>query len=505
MPSYKLRNNLTSQLSSNTFAVSRSHSNNDPRGKKSNNHWRLFDMALVKISRPNTTREKVLAILQEGLNAADPKRAVQRAVQVKDDKIFFEEPDGNGATMYDLSKGGNIYVVGAGKASGAMAEALEEILSPDRITKGLVNILKDTKDNFNLNKIELNEADHPIPDEGGVKGAKEIRQIAGGAKQDDLVICLISGGGSAMMPLPPEQIPLVDKGWLTKRILKVGADIKEINVIRKHISMIKGGQLAEAAFPAKVVSLILSDVVGDDVSSIASGPTAPDPSTYQDAKRILEKYSLWSDPKFPTSMMNYIQQQIEQKQEAAQNHNAGEIHNLIIGSNLISLLAMQKKAKEEMKNAFVMILTSYLEGEAKDMGRFFGGIARAIHQGTIEIHRRPFVLLAGGETTVTVTGNGKGGRNQELILSAARSFSSEMSGIVIAAMASDGKEAFTDAAGAIMDSTTVQRAKAMGLDPGSYLLNNDSNSFFKKLEDLLVTDPFPSGTNVNDFIVLLVV
>jgi glycerate-2-kinase len=462
-------------------------------------------MVLVRISRSNTARDKILAILQEGMNAADPKRAVQRAVQVRDDKIFFEEPDGNGATMYDLSKGGKIYVVGAGKASGAMAQALEEILSPDRITKGLVNILKDTKDNFNLKKIELNEADHPIPDDGGVKGAKEIRQIAGGAKQGDLVICLISGGGSAMMPLPPEQIPLDDKSWLTKRILNVGADIKEINVVRKHISKIKGGQLAEAS-PAKVVSLILSDVVGDDVSSIASGPTASDTSTYLDAKRILEKYGLWSDPEFPTSIMNYIKQQIKQQiQVAAQNHDRGELHNLIIGSNLTSLLAMRKKANEEMKNAFVMILTSYLEGEAKEIGRLFGGIARAIHEGTIEIPSRPFVLLAGGETTVTVTGNGEGGRNQELVLSASRSFSSEMSGIVIAAMASDGREAFTDAAGAIVDGTTVQRAKAMGLDTGSYLLNNDSYSFFKKLDDLLVTDPFPSGTNVNDFIVLLVV
>jgi glycerate 2-kinase len=461
-------------------------------------------MALVKISRPNTTREKVLAILQEGLNAADPKRAVQSAVQLRDDRIFFEEPDGNGAAMYDLNKGGKIYVVGAGKASGAMAEALEEILSPDRITKGLVNVLKGTMGNFRLKKIQLHKASHPIPDENGVEGAKQIREIAEEAKENDLVICLISGGGSAMMPLPPEQIPLDDKRWLTKRILNVGADIKEINVIRKHISMIKGGQLAEAAFPAKVVSLILSDVVGDDVSSIASGPTAPDPSTYQDAKRILEKNGLWSDPEFPQSIKNYIQEKIDLNRVAVP-HNRGELHNLIIGSNLTSLLAMQKKAKEEMRNAFVMILTSYLEGEAKEIGRFFGGIARAIYEGTIEIPRRPFVLLAGGETTVTVTGNGKGGRNQELILSASRSFSSEMSGMVIAAMASDGKEAFTDAAGAVVDGTTVQRSKAMGLDAGSYLLNNDSYSFFKKLDDLLVTDPFPSGTNVNDFIVLLVV
>jgi glycerate 2-kinase len=462
-------------------------------------------MALVRISRSNTAREKVLAILQEGLNAADPKRAVQRAVKLRDDKIFFEEPDGNGATMYDLSKGGKIYVVGAGKASGAMAEAIEEILSPDRITKGLINILKDTKDNFNPKKIELNEADHPIPDEGGVKGAKEIHQIAKGGKQGDLVICLISGGGSAMLPLPPEQIPLDDKKWLTKRILNVGADIKEINVIRKHISRIKGGQLAETAFPAKVVSLILSDVVGDDVSSIASGPTAPDHSTRQDAQRILKKYSLWDNPKFPKRIKTYLQQKIKKPHTTAQTQKRGEFHNLIIGSNLTSLLAMRKKACEEMKNAFVMILTSYLEGEAKEIGRFFGGIARAIHEGTIEIPRRPLVLLAGGETTVTVTGKGKGGRNQELALSVSRSFSSDMSDIVIAAMASDGREAFTDAAGAIVDGTTVQRAKAMGLDPGSYLLNNDSYSFFKKLDDLLVIDPFPSGTNVNDFIVLLVV
>jgi glycerate 2-kinase len=461
-------------------------------------------MALVKISRPNTTREKVLAILQEGLNAADPKRAVQSAVQLRDDRIFFEEPDGNGAAMYDLNKGGKIYVVGAGKASGAMAEALEEILSPDRITKGLVNVLEGTIGNFLLKKIELNEASHPEPNQKGVKGARKIRQIADEANEGDLVICLISGGGSAMMPLPPDDIPLDDKKWLTKKLLKSGADIKEINVVRKHISEIKGGRLAQAAFPAKVVSLILSDVVGDYVSSIASGPTAPDPSTYQDAKRILEKNGLWSDPEFPQSIKNYIQEKIDLNRVAVP-HNRGELHNLIIGSNLTSLLAMQKKAKEEMRNAFVMILTSYLEGEAKEIGRFFGGIARAIYEGTIEIPRRPFVLLAGGETTVTVTGNGKGGRNQELILSASRSFSSEMSGMVIAAMASDGKEAFTDAAGAVVDGTTVQRSKAMGLDAGSYLLNNDSYSFFKKLDDLLVTDPFPSGTNVNDFIVLLVV
>lgn len=474
-------------------------------------------MVTIRINEPTGStkaRELAISILQKGLDAADPKAAVERCVEENGDLISFRDTTEKSIPKYD-SKEGKIYVVGAGKASGAMAEKIEEILRPDTITEGMVNILKCTKDRFKTKKITLNEASHPLPDKQGVEGAKKIIEIVTKAQKDDLVICLISGGGSALMSLPAPEVPLEDKVWLIQKLLKAGADIVELNIVRKHLSKIKGGQLAKAAATnpdgtpkpgsgPMVVSLIMSDVVGDDLSSIASGPTSPDPSKFKDARDVLERYNLWDQCCIPQSIRDYIEQGIANLAVA----NPGpadpifdKVYNLIICSNRTSLEAMRDVARASQANANVIILNSFLEGEAREIGKFFGGIAKTIHEYNDPPLNRPVVILAGGETTVMVTGRGLGGRNQELALSALLSFEKEMQDIVIAGFASDGIEGETDAAGAIVDAGTVEAYKRLGLRPLDYLLNNDSYHFFSQVGDLLMTGP--TGTNVNDFVILL--
>lgn len=484
-------------------------------------------MSQIRIHKPtgsNRARELAISILQKGLDAADPKAAVRRCVTQNSSVISFEDTTQNSVPPYDYKKG-KIYVVGAGKASGAMAEKIEEILDPDSITEGMVNILKCTKDRFKTKTIILNEASHPLPDKQGVEGAKKIIDIVRKAQKDDLVICLISGGGSALMCLPPPEVPLEDKVWLIQKLLKAGADIVELNIVRKHLSMIKGGQLAKAAATnpdgtpkpgsgPMVVSLIMSDVVGDDLSSIASGPTYPDPSTFQRARDVLERYELWGQCCIPQSIRDYIETGMHNP--TMETPKPGDpifdkVYNVIICSNRTSIEAMRGEAQASQEKPEVIILNSFMEGEAREVGKFFGGIAKTIHKYDDAPLRCPVVILAGGETTVTVTGQGSGGRNQELALSALLSFDEEMQNIVIAAFASDGKEAETDAAGAIVDSETVRACTGQERTPLDYLLKNNSNAFFNQVGDLLITGDEvagewktgPTGTNVNDFVILL--
>ena len=400
-----------------------------------------------------------------------------------------------GNRTFKLRKFKHVYVVGGGKASGVMAQAIEEILG-EKLTAGVVNVpygtLRTTK------VIEVNEARHPIPDEAGVKGTMRIVEIAQQASKDDLLICLISGGGSSLMPLPIEGITLEDKQTITNLLLKSGAPIVEVNTVRKHLSAFKGGWLAKKAFPATVLNLILSDVMGDHLEAIASGPTVPDLTTFGQAIKILEKYNLWSAS--PQSVQNVLSKGVSGLIEETPKPNDScfkNVFNVIIGNNRTATLA----AVDWLSSVGIstILLSRKLEGEARETGEALAKLTFEIFGCTTRIER-PLAIITGGETTVTVTGKGLGGRNQELALSAALHLS-EKKGCVFAACSTDGVDGPSDAAGAIVDTFTLERAKSKGLTANEFLKMNDSYHFFSKLGDLIFTKA--TGTNVNDITIII--
>jgi len=356
----------------------------------------------------------------------------------------------------------------------------------------------DVADKHKLSRINLHESSHPIPDETSVTGAKKILELAKKAENGDLVISLISGGGSSLMALPKEGISLEDKRKVTDLLLKSGATINEINAIRKHISSFKGGQLAKAVYPATLIGLLLSDVLGDPLDVIASGPTVPDSSTFNDAVAILKRYDLWD--RIPDSVRQVLLDGVKGKIDETPKEGDEifkRVRNIVIGNNRLACTAAIRRISKHGLNT--LFLTSYMEGEARHIGTFFGAIGRELMM-TDKPISSPAGIVAGGETTVTVTGNGVGGRNQEIALSAALKIVGT-DGLAIASASTDGIDGPTDAAGAIVDGKTILRAKNRGLDPLEALRNNDSYTFFSGLEDLILTGP--TGTNVNDVTILV--
>jgi hydroxypyruvate reductase len=435
-------------------------------------------------------RKDAVDIFHAGLGAVDPFAAVRRHVSLDHGQLIV------GGKTVDLSQVNELLIVGAGKASGAMAAALEEILA-DRITGGLVVVKYGHA--VDLCHTSLVEAGHPIPDKNGQEGAERIRKYVAAAGEKDLVICLMSGGGSALLPSPGPGLTLADKQETIQVLLSCGATIHEINTIRKHLSRIKGGQLALSAHPAKVVSLILSDVVGDDLDVIASGPAVPDSSTFQDCTDILSKYGIAD--KLPKTINRYLNDGAQGiiKETPKPGHPAfHHTDHFIIGNNFQALAAARRYA--ESLGYDTVMLTSLLTGETRDAAHFQAAILREItrsgHPAT-----PPACLLSGGETTVTLKGKGKGGRNQEFALASTIALEN-VSPVVYLSAGTDGTDGPTDAAGAIMDSTTLTRAKTMGLDPATFLSNNDSYHFFQKLGDLFITGP--TRTNVMDIQIALV-
>jgi glycerate-2-kinase len=453
------------------------------------------DLLKNAISFKNKQARKIaLQILETSLNSVDPQEIVKKYVKRKNGFLYIND------LVFNLDNFKNIYVIGGGKACGPMAETLEKILG-DKITEGLINVLKKTRNNFKTRKIKLNEANHPIPDEDGLFGAKKIIRIAQKAKEDDLVICLISGGGSALLPLPSKGITLKDQKSLTEALLKSGATISEINTVRKHISGLKGGGLAKAAFPATLISLILSDVVGDNVETVASGPTSPDKTTFNDAILVLKKYNLW-DKYTPQSVKDRLEAGVKAlipETLKPSNKIFKKIYNIIIGSNRFATLAALHKAKALGFNS--IILTSMVEGEARHVGTVYAGILKEILHSKNPIPR-PAAIISGGETTVTVTGYGMGGRNQELVQSISSRISG-LSGVAIASINTDGIDGPTSAAGAIADGQTIKRAQDKNLQWEKFLINNDSFNFFSNLNDLIFTGL--TYTNVGDLTVMVVV
>ena len=377
-----------------------------------------------------------------------------------------------------------------------MARPVEEILG-NHLISGVINVKYGHA--RPLRRIEVNEAGHPVPDEAGLLGAEKVKGVLGLTGESDLVVFLLSGGGSALLPSPAPGLTLDDKQRLTQLLLESGADIREINSIRKHISAVKGGQLARLAFPSTLVSLILSDVIGDRLDSIASGPTVPDGTTFADCLQILEKYDLTR--KIPTAVLDHLEKgargEIEETPKAGDPAFA-RTQNLIVGSNIQALLAAEEKAKALGYNCYV--LSSSIEGETREIARMHAALAQEVLASGHPV-RRPACLISGGETTVTIRGSGLGGRNQEFALAAAVALDG-LTDVVVLSGGTDGTDGPTDAAGAIADGATVGRARTLGLEATDYLRENDSYHFFEPLGDLLMTGP--TLTNVMDLRVVLV-
>ncbi len=431
-------------------------------------------------------RKPALAILKAALKAADPVEAVQRHVSVGNGILKVDKQ------RYKLAAFQNIYVIGAGKASASMAVAIERLLGK-RITEGFINVKYDHV--AKLRHIRLNECGHPVPDENGVRGAKEIGRIAAKATKGDLVIFLVSGGASALLPFPALPITLAEKQAVTGMLLRSGANINEMNAVRKHISSLKGGQLSALANPATVISLILSDVIGDKLDVIGSGPTAPDLSTFLDAKAIFEKYGLTGQ--IPASVRDRIEDGIRGVIPETPKYVA-RTQNVVVGSNQLALDAAAAEAKRLGYRP--MILSSFIEGETRDVARMHAAIAREI----VTFGRpakAPACVISGGETTVTIRGEGKGGRNQEFALAAAIDIQ-DLPGVCMLSAGTDGTDGPTDAAGAICDNTTIACGAREGMDPHDFLNRNDSYDFFGRIGDLIKTGP--TGTNVMDVRLILV-
>jgi glycerate 2-kinase len=435
-------------------------------------------------------RQDARIIFEAGLEAADPVVSIRRHLRV-DGPILDA-----GERVYDLTNYKNIYVVGAGKATAKMARAVEELLD-ERITGGIVIVKRGHT--VPLRQLEVVEAGHPIPDQAGVNATETIVGLLRRTLETDLILCLISGGASALLASSRTGLSLQDKQQTTQALLNCGARIHEVNAIRKHISKVKGGRLAELAYPSTIVSLILSDVIGDAVDSIGSGPTAPDSSTFADCLSIIERYGVGE--MIPGVVRRFLQKGAAG--EATETPKAGDpifhkVQNLIVGNNQSALLAAKESA--EALGYHVLALSSSVEGEASKAALDHAAIAKDVLAGRGRVHR-PACIISGGETTVTIEGDGLGGRNQEFALAAAVEIDG-MEGVVVLSGGTDGTDGPTDAAGAIVDGTTLQRATEKGLDARDYLRRNDSYPLLKTIGDLLVTGP--TLTNVMDLQLVLV-
>jgi hydroxypyruvate reductase len=435
------------------------------------------------------------AVFFKAISAVDPSKILKDRIRIERDRLLIKTEE-NSEKVFDLKEVDKIFLVGTGKATGAMAQAIEEIFE-DRITRGIITTKYGHR--LPLKKTQIIEAGHPLPDRKGYEGARKIQRLLQGSGPKDLVIFLLSGGGSALLPFPADPIDLKEKQEVTQFLLDCGADIKEINTIRKHISRIKGGWLAKWAYPSTVIGLILSDVVGDHLDVVGSGPTVPDSSTFEEAWEILKKYDLLNE--IAPSIRRHLQLGKKGKVEETpkpQEVIFERVYNSLLGSNILALLAAKEEAAAFGFNT--LILSSSIEGETREVARLHTAMVKEVISSGNPIPV-PACILSGGETTVTIKGKGLGGRNQEFVLAGAL----EISGIekvVLLSGGTDGTDGPTDATGAVADHTTVQRGKSLGLDPNFHLDHNDAYPFFKKLGDLLITGP--THTNVMDVRIILV-
>lgn len=430
-------------------------------------------------------RRDALGILKAALRAADAGEAVRRRFRITDSQLRA------GPVRLSLNRFDRVYLVAVGKAAAPMAAAIEKILGA-RLTGGIV-VTKHGHASARLKRMEVFESSHPIPDETGAEAALQVAQLARELNARDLVIVAVSGGASALLPAPLAPVTLAIKKATTDELLRAGADIFELNAVRKHLSALKGGRFAALAYPATIVGLLLSDVIGDPPDVIGSGLTAPDVSTCDDALRVLNKYE--PSCKIP----DRVRQAIERGQETPKPGDAifDRVHNVIVGSNRLALAAAATEAKA--RGYRTLVLSSSMQGESREIARAHAQILREVIASGNPV-RPPACLLAGGETAVTVRGAGKGGRNQEFALAAAIDLQSSPNCLVLSA-GTDGTDGPTDAAGALASGDTIRRACLMDLDAVKSLAGNDSYPFFDALGDLIRTGP--TGTNVMDIHLLL--
>jgi glycerate 2-kinase len=427
--------------------------------------------------------ESITRILAAAIHAVEPGEAVKRSVSRNGNILSVV------GRNHDLSAYGHIHLLGIGKASVGMAEALAFLIGP-QLTDGL--IITKHPPAISLSPFTIIQGGHPVPDERSLFAGMKAVELISSLHPDDLLFCVISGGGSALMTAPAEGVSLTDMQSLTSRLLACGARINEINLLRRHLDRVKGGGLVKLANGATVVSLILSDVVGNPLEAIASGPTAPDPTTKAEALTVIEKYGLTD--KIPRS----IQAELETSSETPKPGDRlfDNVQNFIIGSNLQAAQAALRQAGLEGYQP--CLLRADLQGEARMAAFELSTFLRQASQ-TGDPVPRPACMVVGGETTVTLKGQGKGGRNTELALAAVSELAN-FPGVMLVTLATDGEDGPTEAAGAVVTGETYRRAAGLGLNGCDYLDRNDSYSFFSALGDLL--SPGPTGTNVNDLVFL---
>lgn len=454
---------------------------------KSETTFAPFDEAVLRANR--VRREPFLRVMQAALRAVDPRRAVRRTLRREGGLLYVAD------RAYALGEG-RVVVVGAGKASGAMAAVVEDLLGA-RVTGGAVVVKYGHT--VPTRQVVLHEAGHPLPDEAGVTGTARVLSGLRDLTADDLVLCLLSGGGSALLVQPAGGISLADVQATNDLLIRSGATIREINAVRKHLSQVKGGQLVRVAAPARVVSLILSDVVGSPLDVIASGPTVPDPTTFVDAGDVLRRYGLTA--LIPAAVRRHLERGLAgtipdtPKPGDAQFERS---QTVIVGSNEVAARAAVEQAQAEGFHS--LLLSTFVEGEAREVAKVLAAVAREMRHSGQPVSA-PACLVAGGETTVTVHGEGKGGRNQELALAAAIQIAG-LDDVTIVSLATDGTDGPTDVAGALADGTTVDRGRALGLNEREHLADNNAYSYFGVLGDLLITGP--TLTNVNDLVFVFV-
>ena len=429
---------------------------------------------------------------QAALSAVEPADAVYHHLARVGERVLVDE------RAYDLNEFDRVFIAGAGQAAVSMADAVAEVLR-DRLARGIVITKYHHVDRRLDERIRTVEAGHPLPDENSVKATRDLADLLRSATPRDLIFCVISGGGSALMTLPAEAISLDDMQATTQLLLRAGATIHQINAVRKHLDLIKGGGLAQLANGAQVISLILSDVIGDDLAVIASGPTAPDPSTFDDAWAVIEQFDLVEQLPAPIrTRLNLGRATAIADTAKPADPLFDRAQNVIVASNILGAQAAEALAKQLGFNT--LLLSTQVQGEAREVAQVAAAIAREIVRYDRPI-QHPACVVWGGETTVTVKGHGLGGRNQELALAAAIAIEG-LPDTLIAAFGTDGTDGPTDAAGAIATGETLARARKLKLDAQAYLADNDAYHFFEPLGDLIVTGP--TGTNVNDLLFILI-
>jgi hydroxypyruvate reductase len=442
------------------------------------------------VKRREDLQHDLHAIFQAALKAVDPAAAIRTHVRRQGNQLHVAD------RTYDLGQYEAAYVIGVGKAGAAMAVAVEALLG-DRLRGG--HVIVKYGHGGPVKQVTLHEAGHPIPDDAGVRAARTLIDFVRARGPRELLICLISGGGSALSPAPVEGITLPEKQEVTRLLLACGATIHEINALRKHISQIKGGQLARLAAPMTLITLVLSDVVGDSLDVIASGPTVPDTSTFADCLEILRTYQLLE--KVPTTIRRHLETGLSgtiPETPKPGDEVFADTQTVLIGRNLQALEAASQQAAA--LGYHPLILSSAIEGETREVAKVHAGIAKEVLTSGHPL-AAPACILSGGETTVTLRGQGKGGRNQEFALAMALDIR-DIPGIAVLSGGTDGTDGPTDAAGAAADWTTCTRAEQLSLQPRLALENNDAYPFFARLGDLLITGP--TQTNVMDVRIMLI-